>query len=685
MDRDALRKQLYDELNAQFEAKLREAKRQKSQLEEEMELSSEKWRNERRRLNSEIDRLESKLEEAREARKKPQGPKPARTVDASDIGKMQVTAAEEKLKKATQEYEADREKLQGEVSRLQRGIADLIERSNNPLRTSQVEKEKFETKFEDAVRAKRQAEDALLAAKSEWDQEKLKLVSEMVKLRRTPSHATVLKSQEDEERIEQLERQLQEAIRSRDGLNGDLEKARQEAGKLKQSYTTEIDALSLLLERSQKESASIEKQLKETGSAREKLERELEKTRQAAASLKSSQTDYQVRFKEQLEDARTEAKASARRLEETRATAAKERVGLEKQLREATAAQEKLERELDKAKQIPVSMKETQSAEVARLRSELESARSEARLSAGRLEETKVIAARERASLEKQLRETSSAQEKLERELDRVRHAPVAAKDSYATEVARLKQDLETSREEAKTATARAKEIGAEAAKERSGLERQLREASAIQQKLERDLDKARIAPAAATATAPKPSPSLEIAGVKELEAARAEARIATAASKEHAATIARLNTELNQAREAIQALELHLAKAKDSMSSEIVDQLRNQYDERMQEVIQQKSALSEQLRGATSLLEAERVKLGASETMSATVDNNVIDGEIVDAEVARIQEMIAGIARIIDDPETELSTVIRKNVERAELDAYLKGILFSLGRGRGL
>ena len=46
---------------------------------------------------------------------------------------------------------------------------------------------------------------------------------------------------------------------------------------------------------------------------------------------------------------------------------------------------------------------------------------------------------------------------------------------------------------------------------------------------------------------------------------------------------------------------------------------------------------------------------------------------------------MITGIARLIDDPETELSTVIRKNVERAELDAYLKGILFSLGRGRGI
>jgi hypothetical protein len=61
------------------------------------------------------------------------------------------------------------------------------------------------------------------------------------------------------------------------------------------------------------------------------------------------------------------------------------------------------------------------------------------------------------------------------------------------------------------------------------------------------------------------------------------------------------------------------------------------------------------------------------------------MDTEEIDAEVNRIQDMIAGIAKLIDDPETELSTVIRKNVERAELDAYLRGILFSLGRGPGL
>ncbi len=36
---------------------------------------------------------------------------------------------------------------------------------------------------------------------------------------------------------------------------------------------------------------------------------------------------------------------------------------------------------------------------------------------------------------------------------------------------------------------------------------------------------------------------------------------------------------------------------------------------------------------------------------------------------------------KIVDDPETELSTTVRKNAEKSELEAYLEGLLFSLGR----
>ena len=48
-------------------------------------------------------------------------------------------------------------------------------------------------------------------------------------------------------------------------------------------------------------------------------------------------------------------------------------------------------------------------------------------------------------------------------------------------------------------------------------------------------------------------------------------------------------------------------------------------------------------------------------------------------AEVARIEGLIEGISRAIEDPDTELSVVIRKNAERAELDSYLRGVRFAI------
>ena len=48
-------------------------------------------------------------------------------------------------------------------------------------------------------------------------------------------------------------------------------------------------------------------------------------------------------------------------------------------------------------------------------------------------------------------------------------------------------------------------------------------------------------------------------------------------------------------------------------------------------------------------------------------------------------RRMILEIGKRIEDPSTDLSTVIRKNVERAELNAYLKGIQYSTGNNKGI
>ena len=55
-----------------------------------------------------------------------------------------------------------------------------------------------------------------------------------------------------------------------------------------------------------------------------------------------------------------------------------------------------------------------------------------------------------------------------------------------------------------------------------------------------------------------------------------------------------------------------------------------------------------------------------------------------VDAEMNRVQMQIAEITKKINDPATELSTVIRKNVELETLNAYLRGMQFSQGNGKG-
>jgi hypothetical protein len=46
--------------------------------------------------------------------------------------------------------------------------------------------------------------------------------------------------------------------------------------------------------------------------------------------------------------------------------------------------------------------------------------------------------------------------------------------------------------------------------------------------------------------------------------------------------------------------------------------------------------------------------------------------------EVARVQARLKEVTTIIDDPATELSVVIRKNVEKLELEAYLKGLRYT-------
>src|SRR5262249_13131601 len=140
---------------------------------------------EKRRLNAEIDKLEAELATAKTgpARKPASAGMRPHAIDPVVYSKLQE-AAEEKFKSATEEWEKERSKLIAQIGRLEGAVADAIARTSNPMRMVQSVKDQFEVDLNRLAREKTEVEQALLRAKTQWEQEKLKMTGEMVKLRR---------------------------------------------------------------------------------------------------------------------------------------------------------------------------------------------------------------------------------------------------------------------------------------------------------------------------------------------------------------------------------------------------------------------------------------------------------------------------------------------------------------------
>lgn len=83
----------------------------------------------------------------------------------------------------------------------------------------------------------------------------------------------------------------------------------------------------------------------------------------------------------------------------------------------------------------------------------------------------------------------------------------------------------------------------------------------------------------------------------------------------------------------------------------------------------------------AATQIEAERA-ITAMRSVSASRAGGGVNSEAVTKEIERVEGLIQQISDLIEDPATELSTVIRKNVERAELESYLRGIRFAVNGG---
>jgi hypothetical protein len=143
--------------------------------------------------------------------------------------------------------------------------------------------------------------------------------------------------------------------------------------------------------------------------------------------------------------------------------------------------------------------------------------------------------------------------------------------------------------------------------------------------------------------------------------------------------TNSRLLLDAQQAAESVAAAHKNeLADAVDRVRTELTDErdrLNRQLDELLHSAAQwdsERDQLKEEARAAV----AAKDKAIADAKVSGS---SAVASESLQAEVHRVEEAIRLISAIIDAPESELSLVIRKNVERAELEAYLKGIKFAV------
>jgi chromosome segregation ATPase len=476
-----------------------------------------------------------------------------------------------------------------------------------------------------------------------------------------------LKQAAGEKNVERLEKQLDESRRGREGLERDFENAKKEVAEARES-----------LEEARRDAARTQQSLQEARNSAAAAQQSFQQSQKTAGEAQQSLADEVASLREQLALARkkldssagvaAELKETKESAQATRAQELEERARLTTQLEQARIEAARLKKEqeqaLQKSRNEVDALQKRFTDEMAALRSELT--------------ETKEKGAASTAEAGSQLKATAKEHEQLQQQLQKANEALRTIRAEHSEERAQLMAQLQTSR--------------TETGKVRKELEDKL-------ERTQRDLEALKRKPAE---PAPAESPDSKRGGkaaaagnglahqLQEVmqqrnflqqqvhQANDAIRSIRSEQSKEHA----ELTAQLEQARSQIRHLEQRLADESGPVDSQVIEQLRKQYDGRIQVMIQQKTQLTAELQKASKMLESERSRFAAA--ASAPGDKQPkIDQSRIDQEVARVEGLVKGITAMIDDPATELSTVIRKNVERAEWDAYLKGILFSLGKAQ--
>jgi hypothetical protein len=119
--------------------------------------------------------------------------------------------------------------------------------------------------------------------------------------------------------------------------------------------------------------------------------------------------------------------------------------------------------------------------------------------------------------------------------------------------------------------------------------------------------------------------------------------------------------------------LEVQLAAAQ-STRTEVEGQLKA--------ALTSKSGLELQVQVLQAQLQAARTQPASTVADPKGPAAKAVSSTKIQEEITRVEGTLAEVTKLIDDPASALSTVMRKNLEKAEIESYLKGIRFACGQG---
>jgi DNA repair exonuclease SbcCD ATPase subunit len=188
---------------------------------------------------------------------------------------------------------------------------------------------------------------------------------------------------------------------------------------------------------------------------------------------------------------------------------------------------------------------------------------------------------------------------------------------------------------------------------------------------------------------------SRALAETDEAAAIALERQIATAVNRARSELSARFDTERAQLLAERNRAQQRLAEAASEHEQKLTDAVHSvrtdlkDGSERLLHELEQTKEMCAQLEAERNRLreeneEAHKLLTEAAATAAAqpkSGEKSSVTVEALQAEVTRIESWIKEISQIIEDRDTELSIVIRKNAERAELESYLRGLRFAMTR----